>query len=373
MKIQKLNSFPSFFKLVLLLICINVNLFAQDSTSIVDTKQPEMFNWFAYPFAFYTPETNFAFGAGGIAYFRTSRIKNTRPSKVTASAYYSINNQYLISLAPSVYFNQNKNEITAEIYFENSIDEYYGTGSNSPDIEEPQYRYNNFSIDFKIKHKFFEGLSFTFVYNFMNFNIADTKNNPFLNGEDVYGIFGGITSGLGFGVSLDTRDNVFYPLKGYFTEFDGVYFADEFGSDYDFNRYLLDLRYYYSFTDDDNVLALQGYAASAGGTPPFYSLPKLGGQYRMRGYFEGRYRDKNYLMAQVEYRKELFWRISGILFMGAGDVGENFSDFKFKNIKYSIGGGVRFVIDKSEKINVRADIGFGKNAFGFYFGIEEAF
>ena len=77
----------------------------------------------------------------------------------------------------------------------------------------------------------------------MNFSIADTKNNPFLNEGDVYGSNGGITSGLGFGVSLDTRDNVFYPSKGYFMEFDGVYSADEFGSDYESIQVIQKLRF----------------------------------------------------------------------------------------------------------------------------------
>lgn len=371
MKTQKRNT--PFLILVASLFLICSNSYAQDNDSNSDSTNQKMFDWFAYPFVFYTPETNFAFGAGGIVYFRTSQLKNTRPSKVTSSAYYSINHQYLVSITPSVYFNQNKDEISAVIFFENSIDEFYGIGSSTPDISEPQYRYNNLSLNFKIKHEIFDNLKFTLSYNFMSFNVADTKNNPFLNSGEIYGSDGGITSGVGLGISYDTRDNVFYPLNGYFMEFDNVYFVDEFGSDYDFNQYVFDLRYYNSLTKDDNVLAIQGYIASARGNPPFYALPKLGGQYRMRGYFEGRYRDKNYWMAQIEYRKELFGRISGTLFLGVGDVGEKLSHFRFKNLKYSIGGGVRFTIDKAEKINVRADIGFGKNTSGFYFGIEEAF
>jgi hypothetical protein len=35
--------------------------------------------------------------------------------------------------------------------------------------------------------------------------------------------------------------------------------------------------------------------------------------------------------------------------------------------------GARFLFNKAENVNLRADIGFGRETSGVYFGLEEAF
>jgi outer membrane protein assembly factor BamA len=110
-----------------------------------------------------------------------------------------------------------------------------------------------------------------------------------------------------------------------------------------------------------------------GGSPPFYELAALGGPYQMRGYYEGRYRDKAYATAQMEYRMFIFRRIGLVAFGGLGDVSDSFPDFELEDFKYSYGFGIRFTIDVIEKLNVRMDIGLGKNTKGVYFAVEEAF
>lgn len=37
-------------------------------------------------------------------------------------------------------------------------------------------------------------------------------------------------------------------------------------------------------------------------------MPLLGSDERMRGYYRGRYRDKNVVSGQLEYRRQLTWR-----------------------------------------------------------------
>ena len=352
----------------LLTVC---DLSAQSSET--DTTKHKMFNWFAYPFAFYTPEINFAAGGGGIMYFRTSHLKNTRPSKISGSAYYSLNHQYLIYLNPSVFFNQNKDELTAEIFFENRLDEFYGIGNTTDEIKDPEYSYSDFSINAKFRRQVFGQFRIILAYEFMNYRIKDFKQNPFLNDDYVYGEEGGITSGLGFGVNYDDRDNVFFPENGSFIDIYSLFFVPELGSNYDFHRYIFDFRHYLSLSKDDNIIAVQGYGEFVRGNTPFYLLPKLGGQHRMRGYYEGRYRGEKYITVQAEYRKSFFGDFDFVLFFGVGDVANDFDDFQLDLLKYSYGGGLRYIIDKDEKLNIRVDIGFGNDTMGFYFGVEEAF
>jgi len=112
------------------------------------------------------------------------------------------------------------------------------------------------------------------------------------------------------------------------------------------------------------------------GDPPFQSLSLLGDsgkQNLMRGYYRGRYRDKNIIVFQTEYRIPLWWRFGAVAFIGVGNVASAFDMFKIKTVKYSYGAGLRFQLDDKEKINLRIDIGFGKETSGFYFTIGEAF
>ena len=101
---------------------------------------------------------------------------------------------------------------------------------------------------------------------------------------------------------------------------------------------------------------------------------KLGERYEiMRGYFQGRYRDNNYIAAQLEYRIRVWWRFGMVGFIGAGDVADKISTFDIGEFKYSYGAGLRFRIDETELLDLRIDIGFGKNTSGFYFHYNQAF
>ena len=117
-----------------------------------------------------------------------------------------------------------------------------------------------------------------------------------------------------------------------------------------------------------HVLAVQGYMNVINGEPPFYMLSLLGGQYLMRGYYEGRYRDKNMLAVQMEYRLPRWKRIGA-----TGFVAPATSNFALKNLKPSAGLGLRYLLVPVEKINLRLDLGWGKDSSGFYLAMAEAF
>jgi outer membrane translocation and assembly module TamA len=79
-------------------------------------------------------------------------------------------------------------------------------------------------------------------------------------------------------------------------------------------------------------------------------------------------------MLQAEYR-QYFWRRWGfVAFAGVGNVASELIEYDFGTLKYNFGAGLRFQFNKEQKINLRADFGFGQDGnMGVYFGIEEAF
>ena len=162
------------------------------------------------------------------------------------------------------------------------------------------------------------------------------------------GINGGKVGGIGVSWSYDNRDNISYPSSGGLHKVSGLFYGKLLASDYTYNRYRFDFRQYVA-PYKDHILAFNLYSDLSTGPPPFYFMPALGGSARMRGWFEGRYREKNYITWQAEYRKILFWRIGVAAFYAAGDVFKNFSNLKFAELKQSYGFGLRFVFDPRRK------------------------
>ena len=94
----------------------------------------------------------------------------------------------------------------------------------------------------------------------------------------------------------------------------------------------------------------------------------------MRGYYRGRYRDKNMIAFQMEYRiMPVWWRLGLVGFVGVGDVAGRLDRFDLGNFKYSYGFGIRYLFMREEKLNIRLDFAYGKGSSGFYIVLREAF
>ena len=93
----------------------------------------------------------------------------------------------------------------------------------------------------------------------------------------------------------------------------------------------------------------------------------------MRGYYHGRYRDRQYLSVQAEYRTHVYKRLGLVVFGGLGNVGNTIPKLLETSPKYSLGTGIRFLLDKSNQGNIRLDFALGKKSNGIYLSYGESF
>ena len=96
----------------------------------------------------------------------------------------------------------------------------------------------------------------------------------------------------------------------------------------------------------------------------------------MRGFYTGRYRDKNYIAAQAEYRFLPFdfsKRIGASVFIASGAVAPSIGQFSIRNVLPSGGVGLRYLIFPKKDIFLRFDVGFTKEGPAFYIFSGEAF
>lgn len=337
-----------------------------------DSIQKKKASFNAYPYVFYTPESEFAGGAGGIYVFYTEKGNTIKPSKIGFGGYYSSNKQYKFSVNNSFYFSENKIVVKFPISYGYFINKFWGVGDEVPDYDNAAYTMTAFTatLNFQVPPLLFSSDRSGIIIDYDHTKIVDKLNNEFLLDEDIVGIDGGNSIGIGTDLVWDSRDHLFFPKSGGYQYFSTIFYTGL--GDFTFVEFELDVRHYFPIRKD-HVLAANFFLQSTTGDTPFYKLPSLGGM-QMRGFFNGRYRDNFYAMTQLEYRQFFADRWGFVVFGTLGNVSEDILNYDFGNLKYSLGTGIRFLFNKKERINLRADIGVGKDGnTGIYFGIEEAF
>jgi len=327
----------------------------------------------AVPFLYYSPETKLAFGGGGVLNFRAGRNKEqTRTSSVWAYASYNLARQWNVLVKPEIYLQRNNLFVNGNIRYERAPQLFYGVGNDMPSSAEESFTPRIFTVQVGLKRRLSGGLFGGVQFDFEQMTMEKVEPGGILATGDLTGSRGGMISGFGVSLDWDTRDAVLFPRKGIFCQFTADAYGAMAGSDFSFTRLMFDVRRYLP-VGVDRVLALQAYLFSAGGDVPFHRLGLLGGESLLRGYYKGRYRDKGLLVVQAEYRALVTKRIGFAGFAGLADVFPGFGDLKLEKIKFSIGTGLRYVVNKRDGTTLRLDMAWGRACFGLYLTAKEAF
>ncbi|EAQ38098.2 hypothetical protein MED134_13046 [Dokdonia sp. MED134] len=331
----------------------------------------------AAPVMSYSPETNFAFGTGAKYLFKFNGSgEETRVSNMPITLQYTLNSQFFVYSGFEIFTNQEKWVIEGNILFQNYPRLFYGFGTNSPESAEEEYNYYQLLVEpIFLKQAFTRylfvgaGVRFNHVYS------VDIEEGGLIDQTRPTGYDGSTSLGVEVAALYDNRNNVLNAQNGWYLETTRGQYFEALGGTHNFDLTRFDLRHYTKpFADKDDIIAFQMVGRFTRGDLPFSEFSFLGGSEIMRGYREGRYVGRDLLASQVEYRKTFKnSRFGAVLFAGGGDIYNDVSDFQFKNLKPTYGGGLRFMIDKEERLNLRFDVGFGRGSSEFYLGIAEAF
>ncbi len=336
-------------------------------------KSPNRFKVIGLPVFFYTPDTKWGGGVGALTTFNFPKDSlGARRSSATLGVVYTQLNQLLIYV-PFQLFPQNQRWwIGGEVGYYRYVFNFFGTGNGLPPDYIEKYDATFPRIRLNLSRKVAPGLYAGLRYAYDDFRFTRKEPDGILAMNQLSGSNGGRISGLGGGINYDTRNNLFSPSEGWLVDASVYAEGRGTGSQFHYQRFSADGARYVPL-GKQGVLALNAVAVFSFGDVPFHQMPVIGGTRRMRGYFEGKYRDKHLMMVQAEYRMPLFWRFGAVGFGGLGMVGESFEALALRHTRYNFGGGLRFLIDKAQKINIRADYGWGYRSSGFYLTFGEAF
>jgi hypothetical protein len=341
-----------------------------------DTIPDEKNGFFLLPLLYYTPDTRLAYGAAGVYYFKVPPKSEadlpTRISYVQLLGDYTQNKQLDLWGQWNIFTRNEDFLLKGDVRYRDFPDRFYGVGNNTPEGNEEKYAYELFSIKAlalkKWRPNFFAGLDYSYTREY-NFSYEEGK---LLESGTVPGFAGGTGSALGLVAVFDSRDNVVNAYKGRFAEFSSYFYRPFLGSTFNFSNINLSYQSYKAIKPG-HVLAFQTVFRWNFGEVPFLDMATAGGDILLRGYARNRFRDRHFWGTQVEYRYPVWWRFGLVHFAGLGDVYNRPSDIGFNTLKYSIGTGIRFVVNPAERLNIRLDYGYGREGGQFYLMVTESF
>jgi len=317
----------------------------------------------------YKSTTSFAIGGGFTGLYKWDRQDTTLPqSSMSLFFNASITGMLKLSLDGNNYMKHDRQRWDYELKLENLPMDFWGIGFHNGSRNEMKSSYRQIRLSLKADYLFRLAPSFYVGpdLRFQHSHSFKVKAPEYLNGQD-YDI---TSTGVGAVVQYDSRDFALNAYRGNFFKVEQLVFP-KFMNAYWFNSTELT---YQAFRPvwKGCILAMDLHGQlSYGGPVPWTMLALAGSDGRMRGYYEGRYRDRNILEGQVELRQHLFSRFGMVLWAGGANVFPDWDHIYMNQVLPTFGTGVRW--EFKHRINVRLDFGLTRNKPGFEFGINEAF
>ena len=333
-------------------------------------KQHKRFDFSVIGGPHYASDTKFGLGMVAAGLYRTdSNDSILPPSNVSLFGDVSSVGFYMLGVRGNHIAPAGRYRIDYHLYFYSFPSDFWGIGyemgdndDNKSDMKRWQAQAEA-SFLFRVADNFYVGPMAAYDYV-----IGKQIERPeLLQGMDKH------TWNVGVGVSLvyDNRDNLTNPHRGIYLNLKQMFRPEFMGNDYAFSttHFRFDA---YQRLSKGTILAEDFGANLNFGNPSWGMMAELGGTSSMRGYYEGRYRDKHSLEATVELRQHVWKRNGIVVWAGAGTVFPKFSVLRSRQILPNAGVGYRWEFKKN--VNVRLDYGFGKSGqSGFLFNINEAF
>lgn len=301
------------------------------------------------------------------AYFypQSEDEKKLQPASVTAAAgLYTSNDSRAFALVQQNYWNSNKWRFTgaaggADLRLSLLTSEP-STGGQSVD-----WRINGAFLFAKfarrLKGNWYGGILTRLVDADQSIETA-TSTSDFDTGSDARSM------GLGAYVEYDSRDNPFNSFSGRYFKFDALFNDEAIGSNTTYQSYGAAFRSYHGLTDS-LVLAWEMQGCQRSGTAPLWDACTI----KLRGFSATDYLGKVSTAGQVEGRWQLNERWGVVGFAGAGYVGKSFNGLREREAIPSYGVGLRFMVLKAKRINLRIDYARSTGSDAIHLSVGEAF
>lgn len=317
---------------------------------------------------YYSSDTKFGIGLVAAGLYRCDKADTLLPQS-NVSLYFKATTSLLFQLGvrgTNIFAGDRR--LNYDINFASVKSKFWGIGydENVCDDNESVYKYLASTAQADFQWPVADGMYLGPAARFDYINGRDFRK-PWLWHDESDRTF---NIGAGFTFSIDTRDCLTAPYCGLYLRFDQRFNPRFLGNKYAFSLSELTVSKYWPAWRDA-IIAANFHTRLTYGNTPWGLLSTLGGSENMRGYYEGRYRDKCSMTACVELRQHIWHRNGAVVWVGAGSVFDKFSSMRWRKVLPNYGIGYRW--EFKQRVNVRLDLGFGRHCSGFIFSINEAF
>ena len=307
----------------------------------------------------YTPATNFAIAASVDGAYSTKHSKN---SKLSVAAMASIKGMYSVDVSNTNSFCEGKHRLAVSASALSMPTKFWGIGYEAAvQNSAMDYKRDRYSAKVEYLYKVVKGL---FVGSQIGADYARYK-------EDL-GVMSTllpdgakselIATTISLVVKYDTRDSEYNPQKGVnlsvrpFVRPSLLSTTDQasFGVEASVAGYQKLWK--------GATIAAELYTLLGSQYTPWHLYAKVGDSFRMRGYYQGQFTDRNLVTLQAEISQNIWRGIGVAAWVGAGNCFGSFDKFSWKQTLPTYGLGLRWVA--KENLVLRFDYGFGAKVGG---------
>ncbi len=353
-----------------------------ESSSENRRQKAQKLNFSVVPALGYSLSTGFAIDlTGNVAFYTTSKHTENL-SAIDAEAIYDTKSQAIIVSRSEIWANNNKYKLVTDLRLERYPTDTYGLGTTTTNVDDDPIVYSYMRAYVtgykKIFTDFYGGLGYNFDYhyNIKETGIANSNTTAF---QQYGGALSTVSSGVTLNLLFDSRRNPINPLNGAYALISYRENPVFLGSDNNWQELQMDFRKYFHVSPtSNNMLAFWGIAEFTSGNVPYFDLPATGSDMYNnfgRGYPEERYRGKNLLYAEGEFRFGVTPNglIGGVVFANAESLSE-FQTNRFVKVAPAAGTGIRIKINKHSDTNVCIDYAAGiDGSHGLFVNLGEVF
>jgi hypothetical protein len=298
------------------------------------------------------------------------RLPNANISNLISNFSYTQNAQVILDFRSNFWTKNNALNLVGDYRIMRYPQSTYGLGmhTNTEKVIGMDYDYFRFyqKILKRVAPNFYIGPGVQIDYHWNIESFDETKKVTRISrySEGIAGSSN--SSGLSINFLFDNRKNSISANYGQIASLTYRVNSKVFGSNQSYQSVIFEARKYFKFPQNsENVLAFWSYNhLTFGGNAPFLDLPSTGWDMYSntgRGFIQGRFRGKNWLYFESEYRFNLSRNrlIGGVLFANIQTVSEPTIKHQFNKIVPGFGTGLRVKLNKITGINFAADYGFG--------------
>lgn len=279
---------------------------------------------------------------------------------------------FLVGLKGTHFTKRGKTRTDYKVNVSTFKNSFWGIGyeAGKRDENETEFRRNKFNALLRFQ---WQPLKYVYVGPIVQYRWIQATEAE----EKFYALNGGqphIVRAMTFGLSMtyDSRDFMLNATKGSFLQIDQSFTPRGLtGKNYGFSTTEFTFSTYKKIWKG-GVLAYDLHSMFNCGHTPWALLSEVGGNDRMRGYYEGRYRDQHLVETQLELRQHIKGRNGAVAWVGLAEPFRSWKEFQWSHFLPNAGVGYRW--EFKPRINLRLDVGFTKGGgAGFIFNLNEAF